>query len=93
VPAGTDADRPVTAARVDPDQLTSVSDELPVTERARMVLAAYLADGGDLHAAGLAQAVAQRAGCHSRTAYRVIRDAQPAAVEAITTNGQHPHTE
>jgi hypothetical protein len=90
VPAGTDTDQPVTANRVEPDALPSVSDELPVTERARVVLAAYLSDGGDLHASGLAQAVAQRAGCHPRTAYRVIRDAQPAAVGAGSSNGQAP---
>jgi hypothetical protein len=89
VTAGTDLSQPVTGVRVEADDLPEVTDELPVTERARLVVAAYLSGGGDIDARGLAHAVAERAGCHRRTAYRVIRDAQPAAV-AASTNGQRP---
>ncbi|MPZ29217.1 MAG: hypothetical protein GEV12_23200 [Micromonosporaceae bacterium] len=58
---------------MDPARLPVPPADLPVTERARHTLAAYLDGGGDSSDRGLAQAIAERTGCHPRTAYRVIQ--------------------
>ncbi|MPZ29270.1 MAG: hypothetical protein GEV12_23490 [Micromonosporaceae bacterium] len=60
--------------QVDPAALVDTPAELTLTGRARRTVDAFVADGGDTRAEGLAQAVATRTGCSLRTAQRVLTD-------------------
>ncbi|MPZ29259.1 MAG: DUF2637 domain-containing protein [Micromonosporaceae bacterium] len=84
VPAGTP---PHMEPAVDPERLVEPPDDLPVTERARHTLAAYLDGGGDSSDRGLAAAIAERTGCHPRTAYRVIQQRLSASSAHAQDNG------